>query len=74
MAEVDDVTEKTVEALVWGKTFMFGAFVNTVRIGLTIYGLLRLIYARIRPGMLQYFRHHAIDHQRRFGRRRLVKH
>lgn len=73
VVEVEDVTEKTVEALVWGKTFMFGAFVNTVLIGLAVYGGLRLIYARIRPGMLRYFRHHAKDHQRRFGRQRQVR-
>jgi uncharacterized protein (DUF2062 family) len=72
--EVQDVTEKTVQALVWGRTFMFGAFVNLVVVGLAVYGVLRLIYARIRPGMLRYFRHHAQDHQRRFGRQRLLKH
>jgi uncharacterized protein len=74
VGEVQDVTEKTVKALVWGKTFMYGAIVNTIIFGLAVYGILRLLYARIRPGMLGYFRRHAIDHQRRFGRHRLRPH
>jgi uncharacterized protein (DUF2062 family) len=73
IGEVEDVTEKTVEALVWGKTFMMGTLINIVVVGLAVYGVLRLLYARIRPGMLHYFRAHATDHQRRFGRKRLLK-
>lgn len=71
VTEVEDVTEKTVAALVWGKAFMFGTIVNMIVVGLIVYGVLRLIYAEIRPGMLRYFRHHAKDHQRRFSRQRL---
>jgi uncharacterized protein (DUF2062 family) len=73
IGQVEDVTEKTVEALVWGKTFMMGTIINIVVVGLAVYCVLRLIYARIRPGMLRYFRAHATDHQRRFGRKRLLK-
>ncbi|HMP84651.1 MAG TPA: DUF2062 domain-containing protein [Verrucomicrobiota bacterium] len=64
--EVGDVTEKTVGALVWGKTFTVGAIINCIVVGLFVYYSLRLMYAKIRPGMLAYFRHHAKDHQRRF--------
>jgi uncharacterized protein (DUF2062 family) len=73
VGQVEDVTKKTVEALVWGKTFMMGTFINIVVVGLAVYGLLRLLYARIQPDMLRYFRAHATDHQRRFGRQRLLK-
>jgi hypothetical protein len=66
VADVDDLTENTMSALVWGKTFTVGAVLNSLLVGLLIYGVLRLLYAKIRPGMLAYFRHHAKDHQRRF--------
>lgn len=72
VGDVDDVTEKTIDALVWGKTFTLGAVLNTSLVGLVVYGVLRLIYARIRPGALRYFRHHAKDHQRRFRRPRMT--
>jgi uncharacterized protein len=71
VGEVGDVTQKTVEALVWGKTFMMGAIFNILLVGVSVYCLLRLIYARIRPRMLSYFRRHAKDHQKRFGSQRL---
>jgi uncharacterized protein (DUF2062 family) len=64
--EFDDVTERTIDALVWGKTFTVGAIVNSVIAGLTVYILLRSIYHEVRPGALTYFRRHARDHQRRF--------
>ncbi len=65
---LEDVTEKTVKALVWGQTFTAGAVVNSVLAGLAVYLLWRLVYRQIRPGALAYFRHHARDHQRRFRR------
>lgn len=64
--ELDDVTEKSMAALVWGQTFTFGAFVNSLLVGLSVYFVLRLVYRQIRPGALAYFRRHARDHQRRF--------
>lgn len=69
LTDVADVTEKTVSALVWGKTFMLGAVLNTLVVGGLVYGVLRLIYAKVRPCTLHYFRSHAKDHQRRFRRR-----
>lgn len=68
--ELADVTEKTIDALVWGKTFMAGAITNTILFGLAAYFILRLIHWRIRPSALAYFRRHAVDHQRRFRRTR----
>jgi uncharacterized protein len=70
VADVNDLTEKTMSALVWGKTFTVGAVLNCLVVGLLLYGVLRLLYAKFRPGMLAYFRHHAKDHQRRFRRPR----
>lgn len=68
--ELDDVTEKSMNALVWGRTFTFGAVVNGLLVGLSVYFVLRLVYRQIRPGALAYFRRHARDHQRRFRRPR----
>jgi hypothetical protein len=67
---LEDVTEKTIKALVWGQTFTLGAVVNSLIAGLTVYLLLRGVYRQIRPRALEYFRHHARDHQRRFQRPR----
>jgi uncharacterized protein (DUF2062 family) len=68
--ELDDVTEKSMDALVWGQTFTFGALLNSLAAGVFVYLLLRLVYRRIRPGALAYFKRHARDHQRRFRRPR----
>lgn len=66
--ELQDVTPKTMDALLWGQTFTVGALVNSALSGLVAYLLLRLVYRQIRPGALAYFRRHARDHQRRFRR------
>jgi uncharacterized protein (DUF2062 family) len=66
--EFGDVTPKTVDALVWGRTFMAGAIANSVLIGGVSYLILRVVHWRIRPAALAYFRRHARDHQQRFGR------
>lgn len=72
--ELDDVTKKTMDALVWGQTFTLGAVINSALAGLTLYAALRLCYRQMRPGALAYFRRHTRDHQRRFRctRRQLV--
>lgn len=70
---LEDVTEKTISALVWGKTFLVGAAFNVAFFGMLVYLLLRLVYHQIRPPTLAYFRHHARDHQRRFGRHRFTR-
>jgi uncharacterized protein (DUF2062 family) len=66
--ELEDVTRKTMDALVWGQTFTVGALVNSALSALVAYLLLRLVYRQIRPGALAYFRRHARDHQCRFRR------
>lgn len=68
--DLDDVTETTMSALMWGKTFTIGALVNIVVVGLAVYLLLRLVYRSVRPAALRYFRRHAVDHQRRFRAQR----
>ena len=65
--ELDQVTEKTVHALEWGKTFLVGAVGNSVIVGLLVYFLLRLVYTRVRPGALSWFRHHAREHRKLRG-------
>jgi hypothetical protein len=67
--DLDDVTTRTMDALVWGKAFTFGAVINSVLVGVVVYTLLRLFYEQMRPLALAYFRRHSKDHQRRFRRR-----
>lgn len=64
--ELEDVTEKTMDTLVWGQTFTWGLVVNSTLAGVTVYVLLRLVYRQLRPVGLAYLRRHARDHQRRF--------
>lgn len=66
----EDLTQKTMDALIWGKTFVTGMFINSAVVGLAAYLLLVFAYDRARPKVLAYFRRHAHDHQRRFGRPR----
>jgi uncharacterized protein (DUF2062 family) len=62
--DLEEVTDKTVQALEWGKTFMTGAIGNSLIIGLLVYILLRALYTRIRPGALAWFRHHAREYRK----------
>lgn len=57
--ELEDVTEKTVSALVWGKTFMAGAVVNGLVGGLISYAAVFYTHSRLRPKALAYFRGRA---------------
>jgi uncharacterized protein (DUF2062 family) len=66
--ELEDVTEKTVNALVWGQTFMVGAILNSILVGGTAYLLIRWFYSRIRPRALEYFRRHSREHTQRIRR------
>jgi hypothetical protein len=68
--ELADVTEKTMSALVWGRTFTVGAVLNSLVVGALAYLVLRLLYEKTRPAALAWFRRHAREHQRRFRRRR----
>ena len=65
LREVEDVTERTMSALVWGQTFTTGAVLNSLIVGISVYLLLRLLYMEIRPTMLAYFRRHAREYRRR---------
>lgn len=69
----DDVTPGTMDALMWGAAFTIGACVNALVAGLAVYCLLLLAYERARPLALVYFRHHAREHQQRFGLSRSAK-
>ncbi|MDP1591983.1 MAG: DUF2062 domain-containing protein [Prosthecobacter sp.] len=71
--EFDDVTEKTMDALLWGQTFVVGAAINSIVVGGAVYLALRLLYRRIRPGALAYFRRHSAGHRLRFSSARLRK-
>jgi uncharacterized protein (DUF2062 family) len=62
--DLAEVTDKTVQALEWGKTFMTGAVGNSLIAGFAVYLLLRLVYTRIRPATLAWFRHHARQHRK----------
>lgn len=57
--EIDDVTERTVDALVWGKTFMAGAIANSLIVGLLTYAIVYFLHHTMRPRILTYFREHA---------------
>lgn len=65
---LEDVTEKTMDALLWGRTFTAGAIFNAAVVGLAAYLLLLLLYEKTRPAALAYFRRHAEEHHRRFRR------
>ncbi len=65
--EFDDVTEKTMDALLWGQTFVAGAVINSIVVGGAVYLALRLLYQRITPGALSYFRRHSAGHRLRFN-------
>jgi hypothetical protein len=74
--ELDDVTPKTMDTLMWGTTFMTGAILNSVLVGGSVYLLIILVYHRIRPGVLAFLRRQSRYHQLRFRpwrRRRVVR-
>jgi hypothetical protein len=71
--ELEDVTPKAMDTLMWCKTFMTGAVLNSVLVGGTVYLVLILVYHRLRPWVLAYLRRHARDHQRRFRRWRVAR-
>jgi uncharacterized protein len=68
--EFGDVTEQTMEALLWGRAFTAGAILNSLLAGMVVYVLFRLLYAEVRPAVLAYFRRHAREHQRKFRRQK----
>lgn len=54
--DMEDVTDQTVDALVWGQTFMIGAVINGVIFGLLSYVIVLLLYRRIQPRALAWLR------------------
>jgi uncharacterized protein len=64
--DLEDVTPKVIDTLLWGKTFTVGAIVNSILVGLAAYFTVLLLYHRVRPTVLTYFRRHAREHQGRF--------
>ncbi len=53
--ELEDVTESAVDALVLGKTFMFGAVINSLIYGLIIYVFIYLLHRKFRARILAWF-------------------
>lgn len=54
--DLEDVTERTMSALLWGKTFAIGAVVNSVAAIAASYFLFLLLFDRIRLPTLRWLR------------------
>lgn len=54
--DLGDVTVPTISRLVWGKTFLAGAGINSLVAALIAYFGFLLLYQRIRPGALRWLR------------------
>jgi uncharacterized protein len=54
--DLEDVTERTLSALLWGKTFAIGAIVNSLIAILISYLLFLLMFARVRRPALKWLR------------------
>jgi len=59
---VADLTEKTLGKLLWGQTFLFGAVINSLVIGLISYVLMLLVYGKLRPALLEWSREFLRNH------------
>jgi uncharacterized protein len=53
---LDDVTERSIDALVWGRTFGIGALVNSVLFGLISYLVVMMLHRRFGPRILGWLR------------------
>jgi len=62
--EMGDVTPQSIDALVWGQTFLIGAVLNSLIFGGLAYVGFLLLYARVQPFALRWLR-------RRLRKRRL---
>ncbi len=67
IAEMEDVTQSSIDALQWGQTFLVGAVINSLLVGGSAYLTLMLVYGRVRPHALAWFRRHSGEHRRRYG-------
>jgi uncharacterized protein len=63
--DLEDVTEQTVHALVWGQTFVIGAVINSLAAAVAAYLVFLLVFERIQPSALMRLR-------RRVRRRKIV--
>ena len=54
--DVADINEKSMNALMWGKSFIFGMSVNIVLFGLIAYLIVLFLHSRLRPAALAWFR------------------
>jgi len=64
IADLDDVTEKNIEALLWGPAFTAGAVANCLLAAIVSYVLILLFYHRVRPTALAFLRRHAQERHR----------
>lgn len=55
--ELEDVNESTIDALVMGKTFLWGATLNGLFFSLVAYGLVYYVHSRSRLRVLNWLRH-----------------
>jgi len=54
--DVADIDEKSMNALMWGKSFILGMSVNIILAGLLAYVIVFYLHARLRPAALAWFR------------------
>ncbi len=54
--DVVEINEKSMDALLWGKSFIVGMSVNVVLAGLLAYIAVFFLHARLRPAALAWFR------------------
>ncbi len=54
--DVAEINEKSMDALMWGKSFIVGMSVNIVLAGLIAYIVVFFLHARLRPAALAWFR------------------
>ena len=54
--DMDDVTPRTIDALVWGRTFAVGSIINSILAALIAYFAFIILYERARPAALAWLR------------------
>lgn len=54
--DISDINEKSMDALMWGKSFIIGMSVNIVLAGLISYIIVFFLHSRLRPAVLAWFR------------------
>lgn len=69
--EVADVTETTINAVMWGKTFLLGATVNGLATGVVAYIAMLALYRKVQPHAVVWLRKQVQNRNRSRGPRRL---